>query len=30
MRYAGQPVTLIGMDFSEAQRNLVGFAWERV
>ena len=28
-RYAGQPVTLIGMDFSEAQRNLVGFAWER-
>lgn len=28
-RYAGQPVALIGMDFSEAQRNLVGFAWER-
>ena len=28
-RYAGQPGTLIGMDFSKAQRNLVGFAWER-
>jgi hypothetical protein len=28
-RYAGQPVTLIGMDFSEEQRNLIGFAWER-
>ena len=28
-RYAGQPVTLIGMEFSEAQRNLAGFAWER-
>ena len=28
-RYAGQPVTLIGMDFSQAQRNLAGFAWER-
>jgi hypothetical protein len=29
-RYAGQPVTLIGIDFSRAQRNLSGFAWERV
>ncbi len=29
-RYIGQPVTLIGMDFSREQRNLVGFAWERV
>ncbi|CDH44209.1 ATP-binding protein [Candidatus Contendibacter odensensis] len=29
LRYAGQPVTLIGMDFSREQRNLVGFAWER-
>jgi len=28
-RYAGRLVTLIGMDFSRAQRNLVGFAWER-
>jgi hypothetical protein len=28
-RYAGRPVTLIGMDFSQAQRNLAGFAWER-
>mgnify|MGYP001278012682 CR=1 FL=1 len=28
-RYAGQPVTLIGMDFSQEQRNLAGFAWER-
>ena len=28
-RYAGQPVTLIGMDFSREQRNLSGFAWER-
>ena len=28
-RYAGQPVTLIGMDFSREQRNLAGFAWER-
>ncbi|WP_268258821.1 ATP-binding protein [Candidatus Contendibacter odensensis] len=30
LRYAGQPVTLIGMDFSREQRNLVGFAWERI
>jgi hypothetical protein len=29
-RYAKQPVTLIGMDFSREQRNLVGFAWERL
>jgi hypothetical protein len=29
-RYAGRPVTLIGIDFSRAQRNLSGFAWERV
>ncbi|MCB1920635.1 MAG: AAA family ATPase [Candidatus Competibacteraceae bacterium] len=29
-RYAGQPVTLIGIDFSAEQRNLSGFAWERV
>ncbi len=28
-RYAGRPVTLIGMDFSRDQRNLAGFAWER-
>ncbi len=28
-RYAGRPVTLIGMDFSCEQRNLSGFAWER-
>jgi Predicted AAA-ATPase/PD-(D/E)XK nuclease superfamily len=30
LRYAGQPVTLIGMEFSREQRNLAGFAWERV
>jgi hypothetical protein len=29
LRYAGQPVTLIGIDFSHEQRNLSGFAWER-
>ncbi len=29
-QYVGQLVTLIGMDFSREQRNLVGFAWERV
>jgi hypothetical protein len=29
-RYAGQPVTLIGIDFNREQRNLSGFAWERV
>ena len=28
-RYAGRPVALIGMDFSQEQRNLAGFAWER-
>ena len=28
-RYAGRPVTLIGIDFSRTQRNLAGFAWER-
>ncbi len=28
-RYAGRPVTLIGMDFSRERRNLAGFAWER-
>ncbi len=28
-RYAGQSVTLIGIDFSRQQRNLSGFAWER-
>ena len=28
-RYAGRPVTLIGIDFSRARRNLSGFAWER-
>jgi hypothetical protein len=28
-RYAGRPVTLIGIDFSREQRNLSGFAWER-
>ena len=30
LRYIGQPVTLIGMDFSREQRNLVGFSWERI
>ena len=29
-RYTGQPATLIGIDFSAEQRNLSGFAWERV
>ncbi len=28
-RYAGRPVTLIGIDFSREQRNLSGFTWER-
>jgi hypothetical protein len=28
-RYAGQPVTLIGIDFNRERRNLSGFAWER-
>ncbi|NJM13615.1 MAG: AAA family ATPase [Synechococcaceae cyanobacterium SM1_2_3] len=30
LRYTGRPVILIGMDFSREQRNLVGFAWERL
>ncbi len=29
-KYAGQPVTLIGMEFSHAERNLVGFEWRRL
>ena len=29
-KYAGQPVTLIGMEFSRAERNLVGFEWRRI
>ena len=29
-KYAGQPVTLIGMEFSRAERNLVGFEWQRL
>jgi hypothetical protein len=29
-KYTGQPVTLIGMEFSRAERNLVGFEWRRV
>jgi len=29
-RYAGRPVTLIGIDFSRDRRNLAGFAWEQV
>lgn len=29
-RYSARPVTLIGMDFSREQRNLSGFAWERL
>jgi hypothetical protein len=29
-KYAGQPVTLIGMEFSRAERNLVGFEWRRL
>ncbi|MDS4058214.1 MAG: AAA family ATPase [Candidatus Contendobacter sp.] len=29
-KYAGQPVTLIGMEFSRAERNLVGFEWRRM
>jgi len=28
-KYTGQPVTLIGMEFSRAERNLVGFEWRR-
>ncbi len=29
-KYAGQPITLIGMEFSRAERNLVGFEWRRL
>ncbi|MCP5158854.1 MAG: AAA family ATPase [Gammaproteobacteria bacterium] len=29
-RFAGQSVTLIGIDFDRAQRNISGFAWERI
>lgn len=29
-KYAGQPVTLIGMAFSRAERNLTGFEWRRL
>lgn len=29
-KYAGQPVTLIGMEFSRAERNLIGFEWRRL
>ncbi len=29
-RYAGRPVALIGIDFGRQQRNLTGFAWERL
>ncbi len=28
-KFAGMPVTLIGMEFSREQRNLVGFEWAR-
>ena len=29
-KYAGQPVTQIGMEFSRAERNLTGFEWWRL
>ena len=29
-KYAGQPITLMGMEFSRAERNLVGFEWQRL
>ena len=29
-KYAGQPITLIGMEFSRLERNLVGFEWQRL
>lgn len=29
-KFAGMPVTLIGMEFSREQRNLIGFEWTRV
>ena len=28
-KYAGQPVTRIGMAFSRAARNLTGFEWRK-
>lgn len=28
-KFAGMPVTLIGMEFSRGQRHLVGFEWAR-
>ena len=28
--YAGQPMTLIGMEFSSVERNLVGCEWQRL
>ena len=29
-KYAGQPVTLIGMEFSSVERNLVDCEWQRL
>jgi hypothetical protein len=29
-QYAGQPITLIGMEFSRVERNLIGFEWRRL
>jgi len=29
-KYAGQPMTLMGMEFSSVERNLVGFEWQRL
>jgi len=29
-KYAGQPITLMGMEFSRAERNRVGFEWQRL
>jgi hypothetical protein len=29
-KYVGQPMTLIGMEFSSVERNLVGFEWQRL
>ena len=29
-KYAGQPITLIGMEFSRMECNLVGFEWQRL
>ena len=28
-RAGGEPIDLIGVEFSREQRNVVGFAWER-